>query len=141
MREIHYCFNSLGLYETKDSTFLDQPQLKIMMDPHKFSIAIGGEVLRSSSCKGYQVEVSRKGAVTFYDQESNRIAGTEETDRTFEKVLLSWKQGSVCIEFGKVEEVDYYPNCDGEFDRWGTTWCPERKVTLDEITNALTISP
>lgn len=139
MREILYYYNTLGTYQTDDSTYLDQPEIRIIMRPHSFSLAIGGEVLRSSNCKGYQMIVSKKGAVTFYDQENNRIGVTEATHREFAEVLLHWKQNEVSLEFGKTEEVDYYPHCDGEYDRWGTAWRCEYKVTLDETTNKLSV--
>ena len=141
MREILYYYNTLGTYQTEDSTYLDQPEIRIIMRPHSFSLAIGGDVLRSSNCKGYQMIVSKKGAVTFYDQENNRIGVTEATHREFAEVLLHWKQNEVSLEFGKTEEVDYYPHCDGEYDRWGTAWRCEYKVTLDETTNKLSVCP
>ncbi len=139
MREIVYGFNTLGGYQASgDTAFGQDGPLKIMVEPHDFSIAVGGEVLRKSSCKGYEIRVSPKGEVIFRDREGKELCRVEEQDREYKEVRLLWKQGFVSLQFGKVEWIDNYPNCDGEHDRWDQRWRTEYEVTLDEGTNTLT---
>jgi len=132
MREILYKYNHRGLYQTEDDTaFGEDPHLKIIIEPHDFSIALGDEVLRSSFCSGYTAIVSRDGEVVFYDNENKIIGGVEKSENCYNNVHLEWKQDSISIQFGDVAVVDYYPNCDGEYDRWGKEWVTQRAVTLD----------
>ncbi len=139
MREILYRFNTLGTYQTQDSTsFGTDSRVKLILEPHNFSIAIGGEVLRASSCKGYNIDVSHKAGIVFRDMDGNELCRTEDRDRSYREFLLAWKQGSISIQFGATEVIDHYPNCDGEYDRWSERWCGRYEVTLDEETNTIT---
>ena len=139
MREIIYQFNTLGSYETQENTvFGKETYLKLIVEPHDFSIAVGGEVLRKSSCKGYQIEVSRKAAIVCRDMEGTEIFREEEQERDYREVRLRWKGGFISLQFGEVEYIDNYPNCDGEHDRWDERWQTKYEVTLDEGTNTVT---
>ena len=48
--------------------------------------------------------------------------------------LLLSQLWPICIEFGFTEEIDYFTNCDGEHDRYGTKWIQEYKITLNTNT-------
>ncbi len=139
MKEIVYRFNTLGAYEAEEpAAFGEEALLNLIVEPHDFSIAVGREVLRQSSCKGYQIEVSRKGAIVLRNAEGTEICRKEGQDRDYREVRLLWKQGFLSLQFGQVEYIDNYPNCDGEHDRWDERWRTEYEVTLDEGTNTLT---
>ncbi len=138
MREIIYEFNTLGSYQTSgDTAFGQETHLKITVEPHDFSIAVGGEILRKSACKGYEIEVSSKGEAVFWDREGKELCRVQEQGQEYKEVRLLWKRGSVSLQFGKVEWIDNYPNCDGEHDRWDQRWRTEYEVTLNEETNTL----
>lgn len=135
-REILYKFNTLGTYETTDDTnFKDESHLKLIIEPHDFSVAIGGEILRKFSCLRYSVLVSNKGQAVFYDSEDNILYTTQESDRDFVKVILKWSQDLITIQFGYICTVDNYPNCDGESDRWTTKWVVDREIKFNLLTN------
>lgn len=132
MREIRYQFHTLGAYQTEDDTsFAHDEQVKVIVEPHDFSIAIGKEVLRSSSCAGCTAVVSCEGEVVFYDTDDHVIGRADKDENRYEKFFLKWEQDLITIEFGCTVTVDYYPNCDGEYDRWGKEWQTQRKVTLN----------
>lgn len=132
MREILYKYSNIGSYYTDDKTvFDDDGALRITVEPHDFSIAVGGEVLRKSSFGGCIAEASNDGSVDFYDVENNRIGGAPGCGRTFKQVKVSWKNGALSLEFGFVDVIDCYPNCDGESDRWDYRWVVEHVVPFD----------
>lgn len=132
MREIIYQFNSLGAYQTEQNTvFGSDTHLKLVIEPHEFSIAVGGEVLRNSSCEGFVIDVTEAGAVRICDAENRILASAEGTNRKFRQVEFVWRQELLQLNFGSVQTVDYYPNCDGEHDRWGTEWVTEYAVRFD----------
>ncbi len=140
MKEIIYKYNNRGLYQTEqDTSFNEYTYIKITVEPHQFSMAIGNEVLRSTSFDGCIAIVSCEGEVTFYDNKNNIIAKTDKSERCFEKVNLKWETNMISIQFGHISTVDYYPNCDGEFDRWGQEWVTEREVTLNFKNNSIEI--
>lgn len=140
MREILYKYNNRGLYETEQSTsFAGENQLKLIVEPHDFSIAIGGEVLRNTSFDGCEAVVSNEGEAVFYDNKGNVIGKADKTDKCYREIRLIWEQGFITVQFGQTDEVDYYPNCDGEHDRWGTEWVSKRSVKLNLNNNSLEI--
>ena len=140
MREIIYKYNPRGLYQTEDNTsFSNDSHLKIIVQAHNFSLAIGGETLSSSSFGGCVAIVSNKGDVVFFDNESNIIAKVSEDDRSYREVRVDWEQNFISILFGFVDVVDNYPNCDGEYDRWDKVWVTERSVTLNTEDNSVKI--
>ncbi len=140
MKEILYQYNQRGVYEPLgDTRFGKETQLKLVIPPHEFSLTLGGETLRNTAFSGGCILVSREGEVIFYDIENNVIAHAEKGNKEFRQVRLDWKQGVLSVELGCMEEVDYYPNCDGEHDRWGTQWVKQRVVTLNLQNNSLEI--
>lgn len=140
MRQILYKFHNSGMYVTEDDTaFGRDAQLKLVVEPHDFSLTLGGEVLRSSSCGGYEIEVTREGAAAFYAADRTLVARTEKDEGSYWQVRLVWKQAYLQVQFGQIQTVDYYPNCDGEHDRWGTEWVTERSVTLNLMDNSLEV--
>lgn len=132
MREIICEYNNCSMYKTSgDSVFGNDKQLKIIIKPHKFSIAIGDEVLRDTSCDGYEIIVSNEGAAAFYDKESNLICEVEKSNASYKEVRIYFENNTVSLQFGFLDVIDHYPNCDGEYDRWDRRWIPERKVELN----------
>ncbi len=140
MREILYKFANRGAYVTEqDTAFGEDLQLKLTVEPHDFSLAVGGEVLRSSSFAGCSVIVSNAGEAVFYDAAEREIARAEAGADSYKKVILHWQQDALSLEFGHVETVDNYPNCDGESDRWSTEWIVQRTVILHIADNSTEI--
>lgn len=138
MKEILYKYDSRGGYLTEDNTSFDgDSHIKIVVEPHEFSIKIGNEVLRSSSFVGCSAVASSDGEAVFYDGENNVIGKADKSEKTYEKVSLEWKQDFISIQFGRIVEVDYYPNCDGEYDRWGKEWQTQRALTLNLKDNSV----
>lgn len=132
MKEILYKYSTRGLYYTEDGAFFDgEDSAKITAEPHEFSIGIGEEVLRSTSFEGCTVFVTAKGGAEFYDAKGNLLGRAEEGAEEYKGVLFGWTPEELSLNFGQVEEVDYYPNCDGEFDRWGHEWVSYRSVFLN----------
>lgn len=140
MKEIIYTFDNRGCYiSDKTAMFEAQSHIRLIIKPHEFELKISDEIIRSSSCKGYIVDVSYKGEVCFYDFEKNLLAKASETQMEFAEVRCSWKSDLLSLEFGRVETVDYYPNCDGEYDRWGKEWVAQYSVTLETKNNSIVI--
>ena len=128
------------MYEpTADTSFAGSTRMKLIVEPHDFSLAINGQVLRSSSCSGYAVEVTCDGGAVFFDSDRREIACVEAGNQSYKKVKLQWQQDSLTLLFGFLDEVDYYPNCDGESDRWGHEWVTQRTVTLNLPDHSITI--
>lgn len=138
MREIVYEFNTLGAYETKDSTvFGEDNELKIIVKPHNFSLKVGDEVLRESSESGYSIIVSSLGEAVLYDEDGKEIAKAAPGDTQYCEVRLFWNSGVFSLQFGRVETVDNYPNCDGEYDRWSEQWVKGREVSFISATKEM----
>lgn len=87
-------------------------------------------MLRSTSFGGCTVVVSRTGETLFYDADGSLLASVAGVEGSFSEVRLQWKSEELTIQFGHMEEVDNYPNCDGEHDRWSSRWVADRTVTL-----------
>ena len=140
-KQIVYKYHSSGIYKTEDDTrFSGDQTMKLIVEPHDFSLAVGGEVLRATSCPGYTVDVSQNGAAAFFDKENNLLAQADEVASTYPQVKLQRKQGLLTIEFGSIETVDHYPNCDGEHDRWSEKWVARRSVTLKETDHSIEVN-
>ena len=134
MKEILYTFCQRGLYESDAGqrvSFGAEPWLRLVIEPHEYALRVSGEVLRQSSCRGYTVEISNLGAACFYDREGTLLAQAEQTPKEYRAFQFVWQQEQLQICFGHEETVDHYPNCDGEFDRWSTSWVTERRVSLN----------
>ncbi|MBQ8000828.1 MAG: hypothetical protein IJ298_06350 [Ruminococcus sp.] len=131
MREILYKYNTLGAYTTEDSTaFAGESELKLIVEPHDFSIKIGNEILRKTSFEGCTIIVSNEGEVVIYDTDDSIALHTEKTEKCFKEIRFIWEEDSIRVQFGHTHYVDHYPNCDGEHDRWSETWVSEYEVSL-----------
>lgn len=132
MREVIYKYNTRGMYmESGNTNFSGESHLKLVVEPHQFSMVISGEVIRDTSFPGCTIIVSHEGGAVFYDHEGQIMAQVEKGPGSYKEVRFGWKQDCVSLGFGEVREVDYYPHCDGEYDRWGTEWVTQREVILD----------
>ena len=141
MKQIIYKYHSSGIYQTEDDTRFDGSQsIKIVVEPHDFSLAVGGEVLRATSCPGYTVEVSPTGGAAFFDKDHNLLAQAAGGAAVYPQVAINWKQDFLTVEFGSIETVDHYPNCDGEHDRWSEKWIVQRSVSLKESDHSIEIN-
>ncbi|MBQ4037023.1 MAG: hypothetical protein IJC84_02740 [Clostridia bacterium] len=140
MREIRYEFQRLGGYQTKDNTdFGDEKILKLIVEPHEFSLKLGDDTLRSSSCRGYVILASSNGEVNFQDLDGNELVWIPERDQSYRSVRLLWQEGRLLLQFGSYQTVDLYPHCDGESDRWETRWVSGRELSLDPETDSVTL--
>lgn len=138
MREILYKYQTA--YVTQDSTlFGEDTCLRLTVEPHDFSLTLGGDTLRSTAFPGCVAVVSNAGAVTFYDASGAVIAAVDGGDATYPEVRFSWKEDKGAIQFGELEVIDHYPNCDGEHDRWSERWAARRTVTLCTADNTVTV--
>lgn len=141
MREIIYKYNHLGSYQTEqDTNFAGDAELQLTIEPHNFSITVGDEVLRQTSFDGCRIVVSHNGAATFYDNENRMIGQADKSETSYAAVQMTWQQDVLAVQFGRTETIDYYPNCDGEYDRWGKEWIVERTVTLHEKDHSVEIA-
>lgn len=132
MKTITYTFSARGDYQPDaPAVFGEQTHLKLIVTPHDFELKLSGDVLRKSSCDGYQIVVSRQGEACFYDAGGELIARAAPTDAQYPQVVLTWAQHALKLSFGQWVTVDYYPNCDGESDRWGSKWESQKEVSLD----------
>ncbi len=140
MREVFYKYTNRGMYVTEDNTsFGEDTQLKIVIEPHQFSLAISGEIIRDTSFAGGSVVVSNEGEASFYNNEGNLIAKADKGEVNYKKIIAEWKQGYLFILFGSIVTVDNYPNCDGESDRWSEEWVTERSVILNLDDNSVQV--
>lgn len=111
-----------GLHEAQFGVFFDNAQwMRINID------------------SAYCIEVSKKGGVCVRDREGHEIARLEETNRSFGRVQLSYSQPILSISFQVWEEIDYYPHCDGEYDRYEHKWVAKYHVKFDENTKQLNV--
>lgn len=141
MKEVIYTYQSRGCYAAdKPTIFETDDRIRLIIEPHQFELKLSGKTLRDTSCNGYIIDVSRKGEVCFYDAENDLLAKADETPKEYERVVFEWAQDHLTLRFGHTEIEDYYPNCDGEHDRWGTTWISEYVVTLNTATNEIQTS-
>lgn len=138
MKQIVYTFHPRGSYlPDQPAKFGTESHLKLVVEPHNYELKISNEVISRSSCNGYIIQVSRNGEVCFYDYENQLISWAKPTEKEYVQVNLMWKQETLRLCFGRERTVDYYPNCDGEYDRWGTEWVTEYEVSLHTMTNLL----
>lgn len=138
MRKIIYEYHNRGMYVTSDDTcFGDDKQVEILVNPHDFSISVSGKVLRSTSCDGYKIIVSNQGKTAFYNNEGDLVGQAEESNKSYEEVRVFFEDNTLSVQFGFVDVIDHYPNCDGEHDRYSHRWTPERKIKLNLNDNSL----
>ncbi len=140
MKEYTYSFQHDNYYLSslkKTESFGNEANVKLIIAPHEYEIKISDEVLKSSSCRGYIIEISSKGAASYFDNDGLLICKSEETQNDFREFGVEWKQGILILRFGHTETVDNYPNCDGEYDRWDTRWVAEYEIKIDTTTNLL----
>lgn len=135
MKEFICKFIGNGYYFEDNKTtvsFGEETDLRIVVEPIDYEMKIGNEVLSKANCKGYRIDISNKGGVIFHDYDGNLISQKPDGEEVYKEAKFIWKKDYICVEFGQTEEVDYYPNCDGEHDRWGVKWVADYTVTLDE---------
>lgn len=119
------------------AVFGNENQLRLVIKEHEFELKLSNEILRSSSCKGYAVEVTSNAQATFYDSNGNLIAKNNGVDGSFAQVEVAWSQDKLSLNFGRVTTIDNYPNCDGEYDRYSEKWVTEHTVTLNFSDNSI----
>ncbi len=140
MKEYVFTFQRNNYYMSSlenTASFNGETQVRLIIEPHEYELKLSDEVLRSSSCKGYTIEISNKGGVCVFDEEGNLLVKSEETQNDFREFRFEWKQDFLTLRFGHKETVDNYPNCDGESDRWDTRWFTDYEVKFDTVANQL----
>lgn len=113
------------------AVFGGDTQVLLALEPAEYELKLSGEVLKKVSCPGYKIHITDRGGAQFLDQQEKPLAVFPETEKTFREFKLSWSDEAVQVIFGHTEEVDNYPNCDGEHDRYSTRWVAERTVSLN----------
>ncbi len=140
MKNIIYYYSSLGKYITEQNTaFGEEREMSITVRPHEFSIAVGGDTLRQSACGAYEILVSVDGAAVIRDENGAVLAEADKTDTTYNEARIDWEPGALSVTFGCMVTVDYYPDCDGESDRYGEKWVTQRAVILHTEDNSVEI--
>ena len=84
--------------------------------------------------KTYMV-VTESGELVFENEHRQELAKTTVTPDTKTKkhdnVYCKAECGAICVWFPVVEYVDNYPHCDGEYDRWSTSYVAYDCVKFD----------
>lgn len=137
MKTYTYTFQRYGYFLSSGSdkvSFGEDAQVVLELEPVDYELKLSGEVLNKAFCPGYKISVSKQGAVELRDWQEKTLQVLPATEKTFRECKLVWKQENVQVIFGHTEEVDNYPNCDGESDRWSRVWVGEHTVVLDPQT-------
>ena len=72
------------------------------------------------SQEGVCLKADADGNAVFCDSDGTELyrAQADGKGRYFTKFYCSVKGGEISVRFPIVEEIDHYPNCDGEYDRY-----------------------
>lgn len=138
MKTYTYTFQRYGYFLSSGSdkaAFGADSQVILTLEPADYELKVSGEILRKASCPGYKICISNRGGAQFLDWQEKPLAVCPETEKTFREFKLFWSEEKVQVVFGHTEEVDNYPNCDGEHDRYSTRWVAERTVSLNTASN------
>lgn len=86
--------------------------------------------------------IHAKGDVKFFDMNDNLIAAGKAPSVVFgrglyEDISCQVKDNRIELLFPIYDWVDYYPNCDGEYDRWGTDIVGHHTFALDLKTKTI----
>ncbi len=141
MKEFVYSFYRYGYFlenSKSNAAFDDEKTVKLIIKPTEYELKISDEVLKKASCKGYIIEITNKGAVRFCDVDNTLIAELNGADTEFKEFNFEWFEDKLRVCFGQTETVDNYPNCDGEYDRWSTTWVGGYEAVLYTENNTAT---
>ena len=120
--------------------FGGEDAVKLIVTPQEYELKVSGEVLRKMSCNGYGIVVTKRGAAQFFDAQERLLAEVGETPKEFREFQLEWQPDKLTVRFGHIEEVDNYPNCDGESDRWSTSWEKDYEIVFNLIDNTVKTS-
>ena len=143
MKEFVFCYyrNGYLMENTKNSApFGGENTVKLIVTPQEYELKLSGEVLRKMSCKGYGIMITRQGAAKFYDAQERLLAEVGETQKDYREFQLEWQPDKLFVRFGHIEEVDNYPNCDGESDRWSTSWEKDYEIVFNTVDNTVKTS-
>lgn len=143
MKEYVFNFYRYGYFlenSNNSAPFGGEKEVKLVITPQEYELKISGEVLRKVSCKGYGIVITDRGAARFYDNQEHLLAELGETQNVFKEFKLEWKPDKILVYFGHIEEVDNYPNCDGESDRWSTSWEKEYEIVFNTADNTVKTS-
>lgn len=66
------------------------------------------------------LQADSDGNAVFYNEEGAQLYKTQADGKglCFSRFHCAVKDGVICVRFPIQEEVDHYPNCDGEYDRY-----------------------
>jgi len=134
MKTYTYTFQRYGYFLSSGSDkvcFGEELRILLELEPVDYELKLSGRALNKAFCPGYKIAVSKQGGVELRDWQEKTLAVFPATEKTFRECKLVWKQENIQVIFGHTEEVDNYPNCDGESDRWSTVWVAEHTVALD----------
>lgn len=131
MKTYTYTFQRFGYFLSSGSdtgSFDQEDSVLLILEPVEYQLELSGDVLQKASCPGYQICISKKGGAQISDRQGATLAVFPETETCFRQFRLQWKEDTVQLLFGHTEQVDNYPNCDGESDRWTSRWITEHTV-------------
>lgn len=132
MRETVFSFANRGCYVPVEAVaFGNDDKMRFVIEPHNFELKISEDVLRKSCCDGYTIDISNKGGVEIFDSQNSLVFAQGGTDKEYKQAKFNWEQDKLSVIFGNTVEIDNYPNCDGEHDRWSTSWVAEHQVDFD----------
>ena len=133
MKEIKVTYDRRGVYVPNTPIlFGAEDVLELVVEEHAFELNLSGEVLREAACPGYRFAVGSDGSVCASDAREMLLAKTDGDGRSFSAVCISGGTGGFVFSFGQTVTVDHYPNCDGESDRYSTTFETQRKVHFSD---------
>ncbi|MBP3685434.1 MAG: hypothetical protein J6J21_00205 [Clostridia bacterium] len=131
MKEIKVTYDRRGVYLPNEPIAFDgETALEFVVEEHRFELKLSGEVLRKAICPGYRFVVGADGSVRASDAQGTLLAKTDGDGRSFSAVCISGGTGGFVFSFGQTVTVDHYPNCDGESDRYSTTFEGSREVVF-----------
>ena len=129
-----------GAYPLKVIAFDGEDELCAVVEPHVYEMRFNKDYVSRFSFPGCTVKATPAGAVCFFDSNGELSAACDGVaDMHAPMVRLCVKRTEVTVEFGCTREVDTYPHCDGEYDRYVTRFCAERGVVWKLSEHTVTI--
>ena len=82
--------------------------------------------------------ISAEGQVEFYNMEDELLSTREiPSVESGDDMYCQVEDSSIILEIPRYTTIDYYPHCDGEFDRWGRKLNGYKILTFDIATNTI----
>ncbi len=129
-----------GAYPITTAAFDGENELCVVIEPHEYEMRFNKEYVSRFSFPGCTVKATPSGAVYFFDSNGELSAACDGTAAmTCPMVQVKVTAKDVTVTFGQECEVDTYPHCDGEHDRYVIRFCADRGVVWHLEDNAVEI--